>query len=107
MLRISLSKRTKCRWYPLACQLRLLSRQKMAILNNERWVADRQMKRIERSAPRLEVRLTLRFCVLAFLLILGATSALAQTPALWKPQWDKTVSAAKKEGKVVVFGPAG
>jgi iron(III) transport system substrate-binding protein len=37
----------------------------------------------------------------------GASPALAQSQAAWKLQWDKTVGAAKKEGKVVVFGPAG
>jgi ABC-type Fe3+ transport system substrate-binding protein len=31
----------------------------------------------------------------------------AQTQTAWKQPWDKTVSAAKAEGKVVVFGPAG
>jgi ABC-type Fe3+ transport system substrate-binding protein len=31
----------------------------------------------------------------------------AQTEPAWNQQWNKTVSAAKKEGKVVVFGPAG
>jgi iron(III) transport system substrate-binding protein len=32
---------------------------------------------------------------------------LAQTPPAWQQQWDNLVNAAKKEGKVVVFGPAG
>jgi hypothetical protein len=30
-----------------------------------------------------------------------------RTEPAWNQQWNKTVSAAKKEGKVVVFGPAG
>ncbi|HEY4134420.1 MAG TPA: extracellular solute-binding protein [Alphaproteobacteria bacterium] len=44
-------------------------------------------------------------------LLVGATSAFAQAPAAqdWagKADWDKTVAAAKKEGKVVVSGPVG
>ena len=31
----------------------------------------------------------------------------AQVPPAWQQQWDNAVNAAKKEGKVVVFGPAG
>jgi ABC-type Fe3+ transport system substrate-binding protein len=31
----------------------------------------------------------------------------AQAQPAWKQQWDKTVSAGKREGEVVVFGPAG
>jgi hypothetical protein len=38
---------------------------------------------------------------------LGSSSLGAQTQPTWKQQWEKTVVAAKKEGKVVVFGPAG
>ena len=33
--------------------------------------------------------------------------SLAQSEPAWKQQWDKARTAAKKEGKVVVFGPAG
>ena len=33
--------------------------------------------------------------------------AFAKSLPTWQQQWEKTVSAAKKEGKVVVFGPAG
>ncbi|HJX10166.1 MAG TPA: extracellular solute-binding protein [Candidatus Binatia bacterium] len=32
---------------------------------------------------------------------------LAQSEPAWRQQWDKATAAAKKEGKVVVFGPAG
>ena len=64
------------------------------------------MTKFKPIVPRMANWLTFRFYVLA-LVTLGVSSALAQTPASWKPQWDKTVSAAKKEGKVVVFGPAG
>lgn len=36
-----------------------------------------------------------------------SSAALDQTQPNWKQQWDKTVSAAKSEGRIVVFGPAG
>jgi iron(III) transport system substrate-binding protein len=61
---------------------------------------------------RLTVRrVTLGFS-LFFLFILGSTLArsslgLAPTQPTWKRQWDQTLGAAKKEGKVVVFAPAG
>ncbi|MGZ8435706.1 MAG: ABC transporter substrate-binding protein [Candidatus Binatia bacterium] len=58
-------------------------------------------------APRVAGWLTFRFFILALTLSVGAASAIAQTQASWQSTWDKTVSAAKKEGKVVVFGPAG
>ncbi|MGZ8485964.1 MAG: ABC transporter substrate-binding protein [Candidatus Binatia bacterium] len=58
-------------------------------------------------APRVAGWLTFRFFILALTLSVGAASAIAQTKASWQSTWDKTVSAAKKEGKVVVFGPAG
>jgi len=57
--------------------------------------------------------MTKRFRVLEFL---GVLAAAACVPALlfaasagpgWQADWDKTVAAAKKEGKVVVFGPPG
>jgi ABC-type Fe3+ transport system substrate-binding protein len=35
------------------------------------------------------------------------SSGLAQDQPSWKERWDKTLSAGKREGKVVVFGPAG
>ena len=47
------------------------------------------------------------------LLMLGVLSmawtqgALAQTQSGWKQKWDKVLSEAKKEGKVVVWGPPG
>src|SRR5438445_2850623 len=47
------------------------------------------------------------------LLMLGILStgwtqgALAQTQSGWKQKWDKVLSEAKKEGKVVVWGPPG
>ena len=42
-----------------------------------------------------------------FSILAHSSLSLAQTQPTWEQQWDKTVSAAKKEGKVVVFGPAG
>ena len=33
--------------------------------------------------------------------------ALGPSPPAWKQQWDKIVNAGKREGSVVVFGPAG
>ena len=55
-----------------------------------------------------------RFSQLVSLLLLfllckppGASAASDQTQPASRQQWEKTVSAAKKEGKVVVFGPAG
>ena len=50
----------------------------------------------------------LAFCIAAAIVVLALPSlALAQTPAVWQQQWDNTVTGAKKEGRVVVFGPAG
>jgi len=56
-------------------------------------------------------RFSLRF-FLFFLFILcsplaPSSSTLAQSEPAWKQRWDKAITAAKKEGKVVVFGPAG
>ena len=42
-----------------------------------------------------------------FSILAHSSLSLAQIQPTWEQQWDKTVSAAKKEGKVVVFGPAG
>jgi len=62
------------------------------------------------------VGLTLRrFSVILFLFFLfipgsplvPSSLSLAQSEPVWKGQWDQTTTAAKKEGKVVVFGPAG
>lgn len=36
-----------------------------------------------------------------------SASSLAQSEPVWQQRWDKTTTAANKEGKVVVFGPAG
>ena len=52
--------------------------------------------------------LGLSFCGAAVIVILALPSmALAQTASGWQQQWDNSVNAAKKEGRVVVFGPAG
>lgn len=101
----------KSRLYPLAYQLRLLSHDETSqFLTDERCGGgiERKMKKFERIARRIGVWLTFQIFVLVLVTLgAGASSALAQTQASWKAQWDKTVSAAKKEGKVVVFGPAG
>ncbi len=57
-----------------------------------------------------------RRCSLIFLLFVlfipwsaltPSSLGLAQSEPGWRQQWDKATAAAKKEGKVVVFGPAG
>lgn len=56
-------------------------------------------------------RLLLFVCLLFFPFIFTAltpsSSSFAQTEPAWKQQWEKTLGAAKREGQVVVFGPAG
>lgn len=54
------------------------------------------------------VGLMMELSVCAFLLstALVAAQVKGTTPS-WKTEWDQFVEAAKKEGKVVVFGPAG
>ena len=47
------------------------------------------------------------FLTAALATLLLAHVSFAQTHAGWRPPWENTVAAAKKEGKVVVFGPAG
>lgn len=37
----------------------------------------------------------------------SSSAALSPTQTTWQQDWDKITSAAKKEGRVVVFGPAG
>jgi iron(III) transport system substrate-binding protein len=57
----------------------------------------------------LSVLAALLFCLSVILTaardLSSAVSTETQSP--WQQQWTQTVSAAKKEGKVVVFGPAG
>jgi iron(III) transport system substrate-binding protein len=57
---------------------------------------------MRRSSPRAENILTAFFAALAF-----ATSPLWAASADWQADWEKTLAAAKKEGKVVVAGPPG
>ena len=47
------------------------------------------------------------FFLCGFLVALGSQPAIAQDNGAWKQKWDKTLTAAKKEGKLVVFGPPG
>ncbi|HEX9661895.1 MAG TPA: extracellular solute-binding protein [Candidatus Binatia bacterium] len=42
-----------------------------------------------------------------FLLVCFSASVPAATQSDWKQRWEKTLSGAKKEGKVVVWGPPG
>lgn len=54
--------------------------------------------------------LSLSGVILLMLWVLGmgwAQSALAQTQSDWKQRWEKVLSEAKKEGKVVVWGSPG
>ncbi|HEX9878579.1 MAG TPA: extracellular solute-binding protein [Candidatus Binatia bacterium] len=51
--------------------------------------------------------IVLCFCVFGFMDLARSQSVFGQTTGPWKEKWDKTVAAAKKEGKVVVFGPPG
>jgi ABC-type Fe3+ transport system substrate-binding protein len=44
---------------------------------------------------------------LVLLTFVWALSVSAQVKPDWKPRWDKALSEAKKEGKVVVWGPPG
>lgn len=45
--------------------------------------------------------------VLLYFLLIPSSLALGQAEPGWQQRWDKTTAAARKEGKVVVFGPAG
>ena len=47
------------------------------------------------------------FLTALFATLARSSFALAQTQPVWQQQWDKSVGAAKRESKVVVFGPAG
>jgi ABC-type Fe3+ transport system substrate-binding protein len=51
--------------------------------------------------------LTLLLCFVYGVFSGTSSLSLAQTEPPWKQQWNQTVSAAKKERRVVVFGPAG
>jgi iron(III) transport system substrate-binding protein len=62
------------------------------------------MKAITRSN-----RLPEALCLVPLILLIAVwpRPALAQAKADWKQKWDKVLSEAKKEGKVVVWGPPG
>ncbi len=49
----------------------------------------------------------LSFFLTACLVLSFTAASLAQTTQGWKQKWEKTLNAAKKEGKVVVWGPPG
>jgi ABC-type Fe3+ transport system substrate-binding protein len=68
--------------------------------------ADLALRRSQTIGARRVIGLAL-LCLSIVIATPLASSAGAQAQATWKQQWEKTVTAAKKEGKVVVFGPAG
>jgi iron(III) transport system substrate-binding protein len=51
--------------------------------------------------------LGLYFFLTGFLILSFSAPSLAQVKADWKQGWEKALSGAKKEGKVVVWGPPG
>jgi iron(III) transport system substrate-binding protein len=51
--------------------------------------------------------LSLCLCLSCAALLLFITDAYAQNEPDWRQRWDKTLNAAKKEGRVVVWGPPG
>src|SRR5262249_13178326 len=53
------------------------------------------------------VKPTIFIAALFTLFVANAQFALAQSDSAWKQKWDTTLAQAKKEGKVVVFGPPG
>jgi ABC-type Fe3+ transport system substrate-binding protein len=59
------------------------------------------------NVQRLYVVVFVAFLACGFLTVARSSSIFAQVQPTWTQQWEKTVSAAAKEGKVVVFGPAG
>jgi ABC-type Fe3+ transport system substrate-binding protein len=50
---------------------------------------------------------TIGFALLILLTLTGSQSVSAQADPKWKERWDKVLSEAKKEGKVVVWGSPG
>ena len=51
--------------------------------------------------------LGLYFFLTGFLILSFSAPSLAQVKPDWKQGWEKALSGAKKEGKVVVWGPRG
>jgi ABC-type Fe3+ transport system substrate-binding protein len=77
-----------------------------------RWFTTQYSTEVSINRQPFGVRPLLSFVFLIFLssvftTLTRSSLSLAQTQPAWKQQWDMTVSAAKREGKVVVFGPAG
>ncbi|HSK30356.1 MAG TPA: extracellular solute-binding protein [Candidatus Limnocylindria bacterium] len=58
---------------------------------------------------RRSVTIALLLCISVIMTVACGSAAAAdsQTQSAWHGEWAKTLSAAKKESKVVVFGPAG
>jgi ABC-type Fe3+ transport system substrate-binding protein len=63
--------------------------------------------RIHRKAESYLDLVFLRLTILGLLVLVWFPLAFAQTKPDWKQRWDKVLSEAKKEGKVVVWGPPG
>src|SRR5262245_35614194 len=53
------------------------------------------------------VKSTILVSAVLTVLVVQVQVAVAQSDSGWKQKWDITVAQAKKEGKVVVFGPPG
>lgn len=63
------------------------------------------MRSIRSNLPLLFSCLCVSFT--AFILFLLIPKAHSQSKSDWQQRWDKTLSAAKKDGRVVVWGPPG
>jgi len=61
-------------------------------------------EKVRRSTQRLAILLC---AILGFLFAIRLEPVSAQTLPDWKQRWDRVLSEAKKEGKVVVLGPPG
>jgi ABC-type Fe3+ transport system substrate-binding protein len=55
----------------------------------------------------MSYRRTVTICLSVFLLVGSGALSRAADSSDWKQRWDKAVNGAKKEGKVVVWGPPG
>ena len=65
------------------------------------------VKHVEQSLRRFSLRFFLFFLFILCSPLAPSSLTRAQSEPAWRQQWDKATAAAKKEGKVVVFGPAG
>jgi ABC-type thiamine transport system substrate-binding protein len=65
------------------------------------------MKNSSRRVIRRPFFALLWLVILGFAFLAHQQTALSQTKAAWQERWEKTLSEAKKESKVVVLGPPG